>query len=151
LPKHVALWKVAPAPKAANAFRQINNPTVGASCRDQTGTSLTTLDLLDEEMSPRGDAIDIPDEERAGQLPGCGWRLEQAQSHLLRQVVGFTAVHVLAGQDTILPRGLAAARAGQDVVDVAFAGAQRLAGVLAKRLRTMTCGMRTAPLGVRTA
>ena len=66
-----------------------------------------------------------------GSSRGRGRQLEQAQADFLGQAVALAAVHVLAGQDAILPRRLAAARAGQDVVDVAFSRPQRLAGVLA--------------------
>ena len=65
--------------------------------------------LLDQEVLPGRDAVDVADEERAGQLPGGGRRLEQAQAYLLRQAIGLAAVHFLAGQDAILPRGLATA------------------------------------------
>src|SRR5271156_5229064 len=82
-------------------------------------------------MPPCRDAVDVPDEERAGQLPRRGWQLEQAQADFLGQTVALAAVHVLAGQDAILPRCLAAARAGQDVIDVALSRPQRLSGVLA--------------------
>ena len=33
-------------------------------------------------MFPRRDAVNVADEERTGQFPGCSRRLEQAQAHL---------------------------------------------------------------------
>ena len=44
-----------------------------------------------------------------GSSSGAVGELEQAQAYLLRQAVGLAAVHVLAGQDAILPRRLATA------------------------------------------
>jgi len=52
-------------------------------------------------MPPCRNAVDVSDEERAGQFPGGGRRLEQAQASPLGQAVGFAAVHVLAGQDAV--------------------------------------------------
>ena len=67
------------------------------------------VSLFHEKVPPFRNAVRIPDEERAGQLPRHHRRTKQAQTHFLRQAVGLAAVHRLAGQDTILPRRLAAA------------------------------------------
>jgi hypothetical protein len=82
-------------------------------------------------MPPSGDAADVPDEERARQLPWSSGSLDQAQTHFLRQAVSLATVHLLAGQDAILSLRLTATRAREDVIDVALVSAECLASVLA--------------------
>src|SRR5215469_12370368 len=65
------------------------------------------------------------------QLPGCAWDGEQLEAGLVREAVGLELVYVLRGPDKVFPRVRAAARAGYDVVQVAFVRAQHASGVLA--------------------
>jgi hypothetical protein len=57
--------------------------------------------------------------------------LAQAQAGFVGQAIGFARVHFAVRENAVVPGRLAVARAGDDVVNVAFLRRKLAAGVLA--------------------
>ena len=82
-------------------------------------------------MLPIADAVVVADQHAGWDHSRCDGLLAQAQAGFVGQAVGFARVHFAVGEDAVVPGRLAAARARDDVVDVALFRREFAAGVLA--------------------
>src|ERR1017187_4392627 len=87
--------------------------------------------LFLQKQFPPGDAVGVAEERRHRQFLRRARDGEQLEAGLVRETVGLALVHVLRGPDEVLPSIRAAARAGHNVVEVAFSRVQQAARILA--------------------
>ncbi len=93
-------------------------------------TSIRVGTLLQEEV-PFGDAVRVAQGDGDGQFLRGARGAEEFQAGFVREAVAFAGVHVFARPDEVFPGVASAARAGQDVIEAAFVGAQDASRVLA--------------------
>ena len=81
--------------------------------------------LFIQEQSPLRDAVGVADEWPIPAFPWAHAAREQLEASFVREAVGLALVHFLRGPDEIFPCVRATARAGHDVVEVAFVRVQQ--------------------------
>src|SRR4051812_40255169 len=96
------------------ALPRAKTPNEPLHAKDTQRLGIPGYPPLTEEVLPVSDGVVIADQHTCRHHARCDRLLAQAQAGLVRKAVGLARVHFAVGEDAVVPRCLAAARAGHD-------------------------------------
>src|SRR6266850_684704 len=103
----------------------------GQALRRNAAAGRSRPSFFANEWIPIANAIGVPDQRRHGELRQRSWRLEELESHFVRQAISLLGIDRLARPNAVFPRVLPSAGTRNHVVDVPFLRLEQCASVLA--------------------